>query len=275
VTALFNTNAFWTYALCVLLCNDKWRTHKLLSVFLACAGVFAIVYGTRTHDSDDRARRSLLGDALVLTASITYALYEVLYKKYVALPIEDDPSISPVYQPIHANDSTVSTISRSSLASLDLPSHTPISPPVGLYPNFLTSCIGICTILILWIPIPILHLTNVEPFALPPDYKTWLCVAGIAVAGVLYNSGFMVCSYRTSVTSPVSKPVKKVLLGLWGPVLASVGNLLTIVLVVISDFVFGGKSAEVLTKFSLIGCGMIVTAFSVLAFDLFSGMGRR
>ena len=56
-------------------------------------------------------------------------------------------------------------------------------------------------------------------------------------------------------------------MGIWGPVIVSVGNLLTIVLVLASDAIFG-NGAETITMWSLIGCGMIVGAFAVIAADM-------
>ena len=60
----------------------------------------------------------------------------------------------------------------------------------------------------------------------------------------------------------------QVLLGVWGPIVTSVGNLLTIVLVLMSDSIFG-NAVDTLTKWSLLGSGMIVCAFAVLAYDTF------
>ena len=52
--------------------------------------------------------------------------------------------------------------------------------------------------------------------------------------------------------------------------MTSVGNLLTIVLVFVSDILFGG-GAETITLWSLIGSAAIVVAFGVLAWDMASG----
>lgn len=65
----------------------------------------------------------------------------------------------------------------------------------------------------------------------------------------------------------------QVLLGVWGPVLVSVGNLLTIVLVLISDVLLGGAT-DTITVWSLMGAGVIVAAFSVLAYDMYSASTR-
>lgn len=48
--------------------------------------------------------------------------------------------------------------------------------------------------------------------------------------------------------------------------MTSVGNLLTIVLTLISDLIFGTVA---LTFGGLLGAGMIICAFGILAYDLF------
>ena len=58
------------------------------------------------------------------------------------------------------------------------------------------------------------------------------------------------------------------MLGVWGPVIASVGSLLTIVLVVISDALWGA-GLEALTFWSICGSTIIVAAFGMLAYDVY------
>lgn len=57
------------------------------------------------------------------------------------------------------------------------------------------------------------------------------------------------------------------LLGLWGPVVVSVGCLLTIVLVLLSDITVG-QGVGVITPWNLAGSGGIVVAFGVLVYDM-------
>lgn len=95
-----------------------------------------------------------------------------------------------------------------------------------------------------------MHWTGIgPPFAFPPQNMIWAYIATIMMAGVIFNAGFMI------------------LLGIWGPVIVSVGNLLTIVLVLISDSVFG-NGANTITLWGLLGCGMIVGGFAILAIDM-------
>ena len=64
--------------------------------------------------------------------------------------------------------------------------------PFGLYPNMLTSLIGVCTLLLLWVPVPLLDAWGIVPLELPRDGLTYLVIAGIAVTGSVFNAGFMV-----------------------------------------------------------------------------------
>jgi hypothetical protein len=57
------------------------------------------------------------------------------------------------------------------------------------------------------------------------------------------------------------------LLGIWGPVVVSVGNLLTIVLVLLSDILIG-QGVDVITPWNLVGAGGIIAAFGILVYDM-------
>ncbi|KAF8274067.1 hypothetical protein EI94DRAFT_1768923 [Lactarius quietus] len=58
-----------------------------------------------------------------------------------------------------------------------------------------------------------------------------------------------------------------ILLGLWGPIVVSVGNLLTIVLVFLSDITVG-QGVDAITPWNLAGSGGIVVAFGILVYDM-------
>lgn len=62
----------------------------------------------------------------------------------------------------------------------------------------------------------------------------------------------------------------QILLGVWGPIVTSVGSLLTIVLVFLSDAIFGG-ALDTVTVWSALGSVSIVVAFAMLAY----GMAKR
>jgi len=261
VTALWNTNAFFAYVFTVKVFQLKWEPRRLMAVILATLGVVVVVYGGSTTSKPDdslaepassnpavaiklKATSPLLGDLLTLLASIIYGLYQVLYKKYVALPSDPELLSDGLYERI----ATLDEGPPEGVASTD---EVTYPPPFGLHPNLFTSLIGLLTCVILWIPLPFFHYFDVERFSLPADRAILLTIAGIAASGVMFNAGFMI------------------LLGVWGPVITSVGNLLTIVLVLFSDLVLGGAT-DIVTVWSLIGAGVIVAAFGVLAYDMFS-----
>ncbi|KAI0669857.1 hypothetical protein C8Q78DRAFT_1038107 [Trametes maxima] len=262
VTALWNTNAFFAYVFSVLLSGSKWDPRRLLAVSIATAGVLAVVYGGTTsgHDASDTIANSsmgarsrvaptapLVGDLLTLVASLIYAAYQVLYKMYAALPNDPEVQTDALYSPLPVAESSTEDAEDILPASAHENFIHPL--PFGLYPNFLTSAIGICTLLVLWIPVPILDALDIEHFEMPRTTLTYGVIAGIALTGAVFNAGFMV------------------LLAAWGPIVTSVGSLLTIVLVFLSDAVFGG-AVETVTVWSLLGCGAIIAAFAILAYDL-------
>jgi hypothetical protein len=84
-----------------------------------------------------------------LIASVGYGLYQVLYKKYIVMPFDPRPKWT-----------------EDPLTEFEPPTDPPdvllrmqetVYPlPFSLYPNLVTSCIGL-SLLVLWMPVPILH----------------------------------------------------------------------------------------------------------------------
>ncbi|KAF7320356.1 hypothetical protein MKEN_00820400 [Mycena kentingensis (nom. inval.)] len=248
VTAIWNANAFIAY---LLTFKCRWEPRRLFAVSLATIGVFIVVYGgsISSEDNADAKRANtkpaapLTGNLMMLVASFGYALYQVLYKKYAAL--HSDPESEDEYEQLPTDE-----IPEGGGAEVD---DMVYPPPFGLGANLLTSAIGICTLLVLWICIPIFHYTAIEPFVLPNSLAIVATIVGIALTGVVFNAGFMV------------------LLGIWGPIVTSVGNLLTIVFVFVTDIIFGA-GVEAVTVGGVTGCALIVGAFGILAFDM---LGKR
>ena len=146
------------------------------------------------------ATAPLLGDLLTLVASVGYGLYQVLYKRYLALPSDPEREEPPQssYTPIPRTSfddvgdrDTLDEdfLSADSQSILDAIVHP---PPFGLHPNLLTSLAGILTLLFLWIPLPVLHYVGAEPFRWPTNWSVVLVISGIALSGVMFNAGFMV-----------------------------------------------------------------------------------
>ncbi|KAF8350087.1 hypothetical protein F5887DRAFT_943715 [Amanita rubescens] len=216
ISAIWNTNAFFAYVFTVKFLHLPWESRRLLAVLLATLGVMVVVYGGSSQPGSSESQD------IYHSAQDQHKAFSpfVLYKKYAALP--SDPEL--------VSEETVK-------ADIVYP------PPFGLHPNLLASFVGLLTITLLWIPLPLLHYSGIERFELPSNLTTTVAIAGIAASGIVFNAGFLV------------------LLGIWGPIITSVGNLLTIVLVTISDIVFGA-GIENFTIWSF-------TAFGVLVYDMY------
>ncbi|KAJ6519797.1 hypothetical protein C8R45DRAFT_952755 [Mycena sanguinolenta] len=253
VTAIWNANAFFAY---LMTFRCKWEPRKFFAVSLATVGVLIVVYSGSTAPSQDASSslekrgsmKPLVGDLLTLIASIGYGLYQVLYKKYAALASDPELVGESDYEHLPTSDESRDVRYEAQNDTFDSEDAV-YPPPFGLHPNLLTSCIGLCTLSVLWVFIPVLHHTGLEPFLLPSNLTIVFTIVGIALSGAIFNAGFMV------------------LLGVWGPIITSVGNLLTIVLVFISDVIFGA-GFEAITLGSVVGCSVIVAAFGVLAYDM-------
>jgi len=187
----------------------RWEVPKLVAVLLATIGTLLVVYGgvssseVQTGDVQDggsshafaKPKAPLIGNLLTLVASFGYGLYQVLYKIYAALPSDPEVVGDVLYEQIlnhdevddnHQDNSELEDTALSSSGDALYP------PPFGLHPNFLTSIIGLTTLMVLWVPIPILHWTGVETFVWPSNWLTVISIAGIALGGVVFNAGFMV-----------------------------------------------------------------------------------
>ena len=194
--AIWNTNAFFAYVFTVKLFGMKWEPRRLSAVFLATLGVVAVVYGGSTDEGGKPSEEAsvqqsttfikpsapLVGDLLTLVASVGYGLYQVLYKKYAALPSDPDFVSERVYDSIPTEEPDIGS----------RPETTTNPLPFGLYANLLTSVIGLLTFAVVWILIPVFHYLDIERFTLPSNLTTCLVIAGIAISGVVFNAGFMV-----------------------------------------------------------------------------------
>ena len=171
-------------------------------MLLATLGVIIVVYGgssqTGSLDSVKTAVQAeisikpsapLAGDLLTLAASIGYGLYQVLYKKYAALPSDPDLVVEN-YHPILDDDAEIS-FGEANLAE-SVKEDVVYPPPLGLHPNLLISFVGLLTFIILWIPLPLLHYSGIQRFKLPGNLTTSIAIAGIAASGMVFNAGLVV-----------------------------------------------------------------------------------
>ena len=157
LTAIYNCSAFFAYAFSIPLLHDKLRFDKAFSVLVAIAGVLIVAYGdsgTVTHggksggsvgagpDPEEASNRTL-GNIVIGVGSVLYGLYEVLYKR-LACPPEG------------------------------------VSPARGMiFAMTFGSLIGSFTLLVLWIPLPILHIWGIEKFELPQGEAAWMLAISV------------------------------------------------------------------------------------------------
>jgi drug/metabolite transporter (DMT)-like permease len=147
LTAIYNCSAFFAYAFSIPILHEKVRTSKVVAVAIAIAGVFIVAYGDvspakhgsksgggaggdkapPSHEAENRA----FGNLVIGVGSVLYGFYEVLYKRLACPPEGASPNKGVVFA------------------------------------NMFGSLIGLFTICVLWIPLPILHYTGWEEFALP------------------------------------------------------------------------------------------------------------
>lgn len=182
----------------------EWEPRRLLAVLLATLGVIAVVYGgsiagrseeysaQQSHAAALATQPSapLVGDLLTLVASVAYALYQVLYKKYATPSIDPKVVSEDSYEQLPNEDPVGLHSESASLNAINRPSVVH-SPPFGFYANFLTCTIGLLTFLFMWLPIPFLHYSGAELFRPPSNMITVLVIAGISLTGMIFNAGLM------------------------------------------------------------------------------------
>ncbi|KAI0402576.1 NADP-dependent oxidoreductase domain-containing protein [Xylaria palmicola] len=216
LTAIYNCSAFFAYAFSVPLLKEKLRLDKSLAVLVAILGVLVVAYGGGDDGDDGVAATRLLGNLIIGVGSVLYGLYEVLYKRY-ACPPEGTSAARGV-----------------------------------IFANTFGSCVGLFTLLVLWIPLPVLHVLGWETFELPTG---WTAV-------YLWVSVLMNATFAGSFL---------VLISLTSPVLSSVAALLTIFIVAVADWLLTG---EALTFSALAGGTLIVAAFLVLSWSTWREMSE-
>lgn len=236
LTAIYNCSAFFAYAFAVPMLHEKLRISKIAAVAVAILGVLVVAYGdsgTPKHGSksgggsggpdapaDDDASNRTIGNIVIGVGSVLYGFYEVLYKKVACPP-----------------DGT--------------------SPGRGMiFANTFGSMIGVFTLLVLWIPLPILHITGIEPFALPRGEAAWMLLISV-LANATFSGSFLV------------------LISLTSPVLSSVAALLTIFLVALCDQILPPPLYQPLTTAAIAGGVLIILAFGLLSWATYREMNEE
>ncbi|UNI20852.1 hypothetical protein JDV02_006901 [Purpureocillium takamizusanense] len=225
LTAIYNCSAFFAYVFSVPILREPLRLDKSIAVSIAILGVLVVAYGdTGGGETDESAGppgnttpgagSRFLGNLVIGVGSVLYGLYEVLYKRY-ACPPEG------------------------------------VSPGRGtIFANTFGACIGLFTLTVLWVPLPILHWLNIEKFELPEASTCWLILVAV-LANATFSGSFLV------------------LISLTSPVLSSVAALLTIFIVAIADWFLTGQP---LSWAAIIGGSMIIVAFVGLSWSTYREM---
>jgi hypothetical protein len=226
LTALYATATFFTYGFSLLLLRTPLSRMIVAAIVVAFLGVLLIALSGVEADKDSHTRAArdsdapphrIVGDLIMLVGAAVLGLYEVIYK--LSLPEGQGGVVGPekqgertalpitAYHAIHSSadlhgDREVSTGSspppplghrRSSslpvLASRVLSEvHGHPHLPIGLHANFLTSCIGLATAAVFWLPLPVLNFTALEDFEWPGRnvaYIAVICLAGATYVGTL------------------------------------------------------------------------------------------
>lgn len=159
LTAIYNCSAFFAYAFSIPLLKEKIRTSKVVAVAVAIAGVLVVAYGDTSpgkHGSKSgggaggdkapdpkEASNRAVGNLIIGVGSVLYGLYEVLYKLLMCPPDGCSPGRGMIFA------------------------------------NTVGSLIGCFTLFVLWIPLPILHITGIETFALPRGEAAWMMMISV------------------------------------------------------------------------------------------------
>lgn len=231
LTAIYNCSAFFAYAFSVPLLKEKLRLDKAFAVGVAIVGVLIVAYGDAVPTKhggksggsvgggpeDKEASNRVAGNLIIGVGSVLYGFYEVLYKKLACPPEGTSPGRGMIFA------------------------------------NTFGSLIGSFTLLVLWIPLPILHITGLEKFELPRGEAARMLAISV-LANAIFSGSFLV------------------LISLTSPVLSSVAALLTIFLVAIVDWAWTGVP---LSPAAIVGGLLIIAAFLLLSWSTYREMAEE
>ncbi|RUP50150.1 hypothetical protein BC936DRAFT_140172 [Jimgerdemannia flammicorona] len=212
LTAIYNTACFFVYAFSVALLGERVLAPKVAAVLLCIAGVSIISFW---HPEN--------GDVIGTLSTLS------------------SPTASFL-------GSAVATVGAAGYGFYEVFYKKYASPPTAsvLFANTLTGLIGLSTLLLLWLPLPLFHLTGIEPFSLP-NVRTLAYILLISIIGVFFNASIMCVIAMTS------------------PVFAAVAIMLTIPAVAVADVIVTGKDVPASTA---LGSALILVGFVLLCVEL-------
>ena len=184
LTAIYNCSAFFAYAFSIPILKEKLRWNKMAAVGVAIIGVLVVAYGDShppKHGSksgggtggktghpeeelgNDAAENRALGNLVIGVGSVLYGFYEVLYKKYLCPPEDTSPGRSMIFA------------------------------------NTMGSALGLFTLLVLWIPIPILDWLGWEKFEMPKGEASWMLAISVFANASRFSLGLSICRSLTNI----------------------------------------------------------------------------
>lgn len=222
ITTLYASSTFWTYGFALWLLREPLSRLIISAITIAFVGVLLITYSGVEQDEKQAQSEALinrspqlperssphriLGDLIMLAGSVFLGYYEVVYKQMLpeshggVVTAKTMDEASPSDPPLGRG--SYRRISSNAGDDMPIPLRTHRSSmtrrksveeghlPIALHANLLTSVIGWMTLLIFWLPIPLLDWLGLEDFAWPTGVWPWMLV--ICLAGATYNAGFMV-----------------------------------------------------------------------------------
>ncbi|KAJ1975873.1 hypothetical protein H4R34_004178 [Dimargaris verticillata] len=220
-SAIYDTSCFFAYLFSILMLKDRIMASKVMAVAISIAGVMLMIMVNRRDPEPltpttpqrpdiakplrlDAGQREFVGDMISVLCACLIGLYQVVYKKYGTL--HDYHSL--------------------------------------LFVDMMLALIGISTVVVFWLPLPILHWIHYEAFAWPSPSVLGFVLLN-ALFGVIYNGAFMVVLVLTS------------------PLFASVGIMLTIPVIAAIDMVVGH---QILAWNVMVGGASILLGFAVLTY---------
>ncbi|KAI8968525.1 hypothetical protein BDF20DRAFT_896870 [Mycotypha africana] len=214
LTAIYNTGCFFAYLFNILMLHDRLVLSKGFAVILSMLGVLTMAIWADSSSDEGDSSSLLNGNSsggentnswlgiAVATSGAAFYGFYEVYYKKYASPAQ----------------------------------------PTILFANIMTGIIGIATFIFLWLPLPLLHWSGVEPFELP-EWTTFKYILLVASMSVIYNATFMA------------------VIALVNPVYAAVGVMLTVPAVAVTDVLLTGVMVPTST---VIGSILILVSFFVL-----------
>ncbi|KAJ1923527.1 hypothetical protein IWQ60_005827 [Tieghemiomyces parasiticus] len=187
VTATYNTSAVYCYAFSVLLLKERLMTGKIVAIIISVLGVLLMTLVNTGGDSESpssplvatSSQTEVFGNFVSVLCAVLIGLYQVVYKKYGT--VRDYHSL--------------------------------------LFLDAMMAGLGLSTLLVCWVPLPILNFIGYEVFEVPSWAVLRLLLLN-AFFGILYNAAILV------------------VLTLTGPLFASVGVMTTIPVMAVIDVMF-------------------------------------